>query len=145
MEKEIFKKNLIQIGVLILAYYIIPPIVADFIGVTSDFIAYIPLIVEALIGGLLIYTLLGLKTPIEEKIKEIIVKLSKKNVNAEVLDKVAEGIIMLLYVILISLVALPIIKVFVSDKLVSIVKVAIVIYCLYQIYRVWDSFNDKKN
>lgn len=143
MEKDLFKKNMIQFGVLILAYYIIPPIVADFIGATADFTIYIPLIVEALIGGLIIYKLFDLKVSIEEKIKEIITKLSKEKLTKEALGKVTNGILMLLYIIVIALVALPILNAFISQKLVTIIKVAIVIYCLYQIYQIWDSFNEK--
>ncbi|MFA6979338.1 MAG: hypothetical protein WC209_08455 [Ignavibacteriaceae bacterium] len=144
MEKELMKKHLIQIIILIAAYYIIPPLVADFIGVSDDLTMHIPLIVGALIGGLIIYKLLELKVPIEEKIKEVVNKLAKEKLSNENLSKITNGILMLLYVIVISLVALPIIGVFVSIKLLTLVKVAIVIYCLYQIYQIWDCFSVKK-
>lgn len=62
MDNALVKRSLIQILVLFGAYYVIPPLVEEFIGPPVDTLSrYAPLVVSSLIAATLIYKLLELR------------------------------------------------------------------------------------
>lgn len=67
-------------------------------------------------------------------------RLSGGKMNEKRRAEASTNIVMLLYVVVIALVVLPIVAGFVSTKILTIIKIAIVAYCLFLCYQIWNAF-----
>jgi len=141
MERELFKRNIIQVGVLFIAYYFLPSIIREFIGTDDSLARAVPLVVEVLIAGMIIYKLFELRNPIENQVNEIVNNITKEKLDEVKKNRLSSNTVMLLFVVLISLIGLPIIGNWVSPKVITVLKIIIVGYCLYLVYHIWNLFN----
>lgn len=142
MQTDELRKNLVQVGILFLAYYAIPAIIREFIGPpTDDLSRYVPIIVEVLIAGLMIYKLFELRPALEAQTKSLVERISKQKLDEKKENALATHSVTLMYVVVISIIGLPIIEYFVSSKIMTVIKIIIVAYCLFLLYQLWGLFS----
>ena len=140
MDNALLKRNLIQTAVLFAAYYAVPPLVAEFLGPPVDTLSrYAPLVVAALIAGVIIYKLFEMRKTFAAGVQVAVEKLSGGKL-ASTVGRASDKIVLLTYLILITVIVLPIIEGFVSPKVLTITKLIVVGYCLFLAYQLWNAF-----
>jgi len=141
MEKEAFKRNVIQIGILFLGYYLLPYVITEFLGTDDKLSRNVPLLVEVLITLLIIYKLFAVRSVIEIQITEMLKNVMKESSDEVKRKKLSTSIWLLLVVVIISILGFPIVANWVAPKIITILKIVVISFCLFLIYQVWNLFS----
>jgi hypothetical protein len=144
MDRALLKRSLIQVAVLFAAYYAIPPLVGEFLGPPVDSLSrYASLVVAALIAGVVIYKLFELRKSFASAVQVAVGKISAGS-PASAVGRASDRIVLLTYLILITVIVLPIIDGFVSPRVLTIIKLVVVGYCLFLGYQLWNAFGSEQ-
>jgi hypothetical protein len=136
------KKFFFQVGLLLLAYYFAPGLIQDFLKDANPQVSYYTvLFIKVALVILIIVSSLTMRIKLEKSIVEFLKDQIKLKQADELLKKFANLLVQIVFILLIVTISIPLLKYFLGTQLITIIKLAVLAYCIflgYGIYKLFD-------
>lgn len=136
------KKLISQTVLLLVAYYFAPDLITDFLSDVSGEVSYYSvLFFKVAVVVLTTISLLRGRRQVEKGVVDFAKGQLKLRQSDAILSRFSNLLVQLLFVVLIVMISIPLLKYFLSTKILTVIKLVVVAYCVFLgwgIYKLFD-------